>query len=574
MKKFRFKFIIYSITFMLFLFSCQKDILIDGVNDLNNDYVLKQISVKDGRLFFTTEDILTSKYENIKEKKEIDIYNEMSKYYSDDFINLRPILTNENENKMKDQLVRRKIKLFDFIINKNKKDLNNINNSGFTSIIQTTPQLTIPTDTNYLENIDDLEDIIGDDAFASFLNGDGEVQVANNIYKYTDVGLFITPTNSYPELITYLDQNNISQNLLLPTCALKKQIYLAEIMPNGGLTPINNNLSYFRTPDPLVNISTPIQGCTFGGGSNGGSNSSGVSSSQSVESYIATLLPCNQNFDPFLGVFGMNKVCIDKFESTKRVKTKAFEYNYLLVYHLGVKVKNQTKGWTGLWKQENTEDMGILVNAQYKYKYPKLFGTALEGINQTYRVFAIGNNIPQFQRGYYELSNTIPFHNFIFESGAFYPYTPFDDELVIEYFGNNNIIDQTVALGNDINTRKKIDDYFTNFVWFDTRNTIINTIYFNYTMPDNITFLSKHPALGAVWVHKTYKNFATNTSKVEKTFDSGLTFKGGFNDTKFVFSIQNPKPGEIKRPEKGSFGGKIIGVAKFNEQWHGNMLEF
>jgi len=75
MKKFRFKFIIYSITFMLFLFSCQKDILIDGVNDLNNDYVLKQISVKDGRLFFTTEDILTSKYENIKEKKEIDIYN-------------------------------------------------------------------------------------------------------------------------------------------------------------------------------------------------------------------------------------------------------------------------------------------------------------------------------------------------------------------------------------------------------------------------------------------------------------------------------------------------------------------
>ncbi|NCP21468.1 MAG: hypothetical protein GW847_05665, partial [Zetaproteobacteria bacterium] len=203
MKKFRFKFIIYSITFMLFLFSCQKDILIDGVNDLNNDYVLKQISVKDGRLFFTTEDILTSKYENIKEKKEIDIYNEMSKYYSDDFINLRPILTNENENKMKDQLVRRKIKLFDFIINKNKKDLNNINNSGFTSIIQTTPQLTIPTDTNYLENIDDLEDIIGDDAFASFLNGDGEVQVANNIYKYTDVGLFITPTNSYPELITY-----------------------------------------------------------------------------------------------------------------------------------------------------------------------------------------------------------------------------------------------------------------------------------------------------------------------------------------------------------------------------------
>lgn len=55
------------------------------------------------------------------------------------------------------------------------------------------------------DDIDDLEEIIGDDAYSAFLDSRAEIQVADQIYKYTDVGLFIVQDSKYDELKQYLE---------------------------------------------------------------------------------------------------------------------------------------------------------------------------------------------------------------------------------------------------------------------------------------------------------------------------------------------------------------------------------
>ncbi len=565
-----------SAIFFLIFTSCQKDTFINDIANSNSAINTQKINIKEGRLYFPSIETLKVKYDKIKDKKDIDIYNEMSKYYSEDFINLRPIITDKNEDKIYNQLIEREI-----VVEKILKQNNQINNTISNAAKSSTPQAVIPNGGSIIDNIDDLEDIIGDMAFASFLNGDAEVQVADNIYKYTDVGLFITKANSYNNMVTYLDQNSISKNLLVPTCDIQKQTYLTDVMPNGGLTDINSNLSYYRTPEPLGVIS--VQGCNSGGGgSSGGSSSgsgngssSGSSSTQTLENYIANLQPCNVNQDPFFGVFGKNKICIDRYESKKRVKTKAFDYNYLLVYHLGVKVKHQKKGWTGLWRQQDTDEVGIYVeHAQFKYDFTSIFGQELNSINQ-YQIFISPSiNVLTQQTGIYEFSNTLPTFKFTYSPSSPYPFPVFQDDLVIEYFGNNNIIDAAIKIGNKQVTHTKLDEYFWKTVYAGTKSLIKSNINPTYKMPDNITFLSKHPAFGVVWIQKTYKKFSTNSSKVEKTFDFGASITITLNgENNYQLSKANIGSGDKSQQPK-SYSVKMYGVAKANGQWHGSLLDF
>ena len=55
--------------------------------------------------------------------------------------------------------------------------------------------------------LDAIEEVIGDDTFAALLNSDGEIQVGEDVYKYTDVGLFIVKANKLDILKNYLTTN-------------------------------------------------------------------------------------------------------------------------------------------------------------------------------------------------------------------------------------------------------------------------------------------------------------------------------------------------------------------------------
>jgi hypothetical protein len=83
--------------------------------------------------------------------------------------------------------------------------------------------------------LDDLEDIVGDDTFAAFLNNNAEILVADEIYKYTDVGLFISKEDKFNNLENLLDAKNISKDLTIETSLSAKQAILSEY-PNDGIT--------------------------------------------------------------------------------------------------------------------------------------------------------------------------------------------------------------------------------------------------------------------------------------------------------------------------------------------------
>ncbi len=86
--------------------------------------------------------------------------------------------------------------------------------------------------------------------------------------------------------------------------------------------------------------------------------------------------------------------------------------------------------------------------------------------------------------------------------------------------------------------------------------------------------MSKHPAYGVVWVQKTYKSFATNSSKREKTFDwgAGISFTLNANNG-FQLSKVNIGPSDKSQQPK-SYSVKMYGIAKNNGQWYGSLLEF
>lgn len=544
-----------AIYFSFFLFSCQQ---VDFVNESNS--INQSANTKNGRLYFPSIEAFSEQYKIVKDMPDDDLYNEMSKYYSEDFINLRPIVTNSNENKMYEQIEKRKEKLFETIEKKSRyKNLK-------------------MTEENVLDNIDDIEDIIGDDAFASFLNGDAEVQIGEDIYKYTDVGLFIT--KDYSKLEPYLEVNNISGNLLIPTCDIDIYSYISEEMPNGGETIIDEDMRYFRAPEMDLEAAKSVNlkaGCSSGGGSTDGGTTGGNSSTSSLESYIATLEPCNSSSGVFGGIFGTNKICIDRYESNKRIKTKAFDYNYGIAFHLGVKVKHQKKGWTGIWRRQDTEEVGIMMEyAQFQYDFTKVFGTTLNRIDLTQRFLSPTANVPPSKRGIYEFNFTGT--SFVTTLGSPYPYDVFQNDLVIEYWGNSNVIDFLTDWANKEITSKKLNKYFWDVVYDNTKSEIRSQIGNNpgtpiYEIPDNVTFMLKHPSIGKIQVLRTLKEFGTNTSRREETFDWGVGVSITLKESNgYKLSKANVGPYTPQQPKR--FSVKMYGLGKRDGKWHGSLLKF
>ena len=90
--------------------------------------------------------------------------------YEKGFYSLRPIVTESNEQFLYDHYIK---------IVKNNQLLKASNNA-------------IENEDGPFDYLDDLEDIVGDDVFAAFLNNDAEILIDSKIYKYSDVGLFIS----------------------------------------------------------------------------------------------------------------------------------------------------------------------------------------------------------------------------------------------------------------------------------------------------------------------------------------------------------------------------------------------
>ncbi|MGH2666895.1 hypothetical protein [Flavobacterium sp.] len=525
--------------------SCENEIYeTDGTNQKSS----QAVTIKDGRMFFESKEALATVYQQYADATDEKLSEFLLPKYEAGFYSLRPIVTESNEQFIYDHY-------------------NKLRNTDLSKKTASREEEEDP-----YEYLDDLEDIIGDDAFAAFLNNQAEIRVGDEIFKYTDVGLFFSKQEKYNILQDYLAGKNISTDPTVPTSDLVKR-EVENDFPQSGATDVNEDITFFRVPP------AHCEDCGSGGGAPGGGGyvphpSSPVSTDPSFNSFLGNLQSCDPHPGIFGNLFGDNDVCIDKYESRRRVKTKAFNYNYFVVYHLGVKCVHQYKGWTGFWRVEATDEVRLVVEAaQFQYDLNQLTGNT-----------AINNNTPV--KDFYLNDQKITYAPNSINIGGPYGFTysnlnhsalpsVFQNEgsgLTFEFFGTGlPFLDNLIQNGIDSNLNaQKLNDHFYNFLYSETKSILQNALSnTTYTPPANRTFVAKFPENGKLIVQKAVVNKGLNCGVRQKTFDWGAEFR--FNASQGgdgSWSISGGQGSIMTRPT--GFRVKIIGAAKHGTAWHGS----
>jgi hypothetical protein len=180
----------------------------------------KEIEIKNGRLYFENQEALTAVFTAYADASAEELAPLLDPLYAQGFYSLRPVATEENE-----QL------LFNRYQSKIAQD-------------DSSKGIVTTLDENSFNYLDEIESVIGDDTFSALLNSDGEIQVADKIYKYTDVGLFYSTEENFDQVKNYLSTNNISQDLKIRTPS-EVAVSLRNSLAGKRDARISSDISYF-----------------------------------------------------------------------------------------------------------------------------------------------------------------------------------------------------------------------------------------------------------------------------------------------------------------------------------------
>lgn len=478
--------------------------------------------MKNGRLYFPNKESLTFAYDKIKNAEDEVIADYID---SKNIVSLRPIVTEKNENKIGKQLKERIT-----LLKSNKRYMTYLESKGIQSKTENTEEI--------IDDIDDLEEIVGDDTYAAFLDTRAEIQVADKIYKYTDVGLFIVKDTRYNELTQYLAINNVSDDLMYRTDPLVQQEYI-QSKPSGVEISVDDGITYYNNK-----MIAPDEG----GGGGGGGYDPPINPPTEDLAAIINKLKIGEVRKPKLGnLFGTTWVTDDVYESKRRVKVKFYSQNLYLVYTVGSKVKHQYKGWTGTWRKENADKLGIGVNSiSWTFSHSMNMSAPVEVPKQAYW---FGSNM-------YTSSNGI---SFTFEQNQNIPSLPFASNLdgVIQF-----VTDFTSL------TEDQLDKLFWENAWkqanklLEGQNKKLNRVAFIVD------------SYGSTYIrYYDFSQIEDNQDVIERVFDWGIatpqftyTFGGGVGNgvsiTSYKFDFLRPKATAVK----------MYGIAKKNGAWHGVKL--
>lgn len=541
------------ISFTLLVTSCRQEL--KDLEPMKDSYShISEGAVVNGRLYFSSIEALRYAYDNVKNEED-----EVIADYIDNkanFLSLKPIVTSKNEHLLAIKM-EEKIKYL-----KNNERL------------LSAKRVSVLSEEDIKEDLDDIEEIIGDDAYAAFLNSDAEIQVADKIYKYTDVGLFIVKDDKYSKLKEYLSVQKISDNLLYSTDEVVKNNYISSYAPkeSNKTTPIDIDIKYFTMPiyddedekliDVVVNPTPPVT-----------SKPTPISIPKDhIQDFIDTLPNCSPRKGLFGDIFGQNQVCINKYESKRRIKLKSFNYNYYLVYHTGVKLKHQYKGWTGLWRKEKAEELRLGVkSATFYYDYKEQFQTK----PPSNRITTIYNNDSRlifdanvkWEPGFYPNAYTITRYSMQGYPKILQDDIYIEDILGIDIGSNNSIIDK--GLYNAVKQGNKYlsSYYISKKFWDESIKYLAKTwIKLGRQAPNNnITYSLSIPELGVINILKTFYRTEYNVSKVDKTFDWGFSVGININSNGSISSGGLGKG--LKKPK--DFRTDLYGLVKKNGTWQG-----
>ena len=502
--KFNF-FSIFCFIIFLTLTSCTDEFVSEELQGSNDVMNYDKIKVLNDRLYFPNKSTFQNYYSDLRQKDETEVAEILhKKFYSKDFYSLKPIVNKKTEQVEINRHIAR-------IVNNTK----GLQYSGKSN------------DEDFLEDFDDLEDIFGEDLFTSFLNQDAEIQVANQIYKYTDTGLFITEVNNINDLNTYLDSKQISKNLLVPTPNIIRTSYIDEYSPFGGLNYLEEGFQHFRSVEEMYEI--PNGGGGTGGG-NSGSGSNGTPNAQLA--VIANSLDQCSGSQPWFGnLFGTTKVCKDKYESDRRVKVKFYDIDLFLVYAIGIKTKHQYKGWTGIWRKQDADEVALGVNS-LTWKFTHTTPPAALLNYQPARYYLYNGKM-------YETLDT--YYNAVYQGDIPVPNLPFANltDIIVE-----------IAIGTPLSPLNDEEDV-REFVYsqlYDTAKDILE----NFSNRDLKKMGVVVTTPTQTWVQfYDFSDSCTNCSKRENVIDFGIvtpqityTFGAGnggnISVSNFSFDFDNP----------------------------------
>lgn len=535
------------------LLSCRQDNLSEsGDATENNTSMFSRIGnerVVDGRLYFPNKEALEQVYGLLINSD----YDSVAAYIDEkDFISLRPMVTESNE---------------ELIYYKTKERLSSLKmNNRF---IESEAGSQINDIESMIEEIDKLENIIADDTFGALLNSDGEIQVGGKIYKYTDVGIFEIDVENYRDLLVYLEQNNIADNFLYLTSESIQNQFIS-LYPTDIMSPVDGvgGISFYPG--------------TIGNPPNYSPNNPAVNPpvtdpNTQMANFINSLQNCDTYSTWLQGLFGDTNMCTDKYEDRRRVKTKAYNSNYYLVYHLGAKVKHQYRGWTGFWRKEDADEIRLgVLTATFAYDYASYFNPTPG--HRTQYVFNGGNRLhfdantywsPNFHPGLYTMTSySIQSYPTIFKDDFF-----IEDILPINFSSPNPNIDYGLYAALQAGNSQLTASSLNNLFWGQTMGVVkqLGDLYASLGQPkpnNNITYTYNAPPLSKMMVAKTKYKHHLNADDAETTFDWGfqLSFKIG-NDGAISPSISTPS---MKKPE--DYKVIMYGIAKKNGAWHGTKM--
>lgn len=521
------------ISLILFI-SCNDDFGTEIVKEDPQTVNYDEIKVLNGRLYFPNKSTFQNYYNDIRNKDDVEVANVLqNKFYSKDFYSLKPIV---NERTEKIEIARHLSKI---TVRESDNDLQQ--------------KTQFSTNDDLLDSFDDLEDIFGEDVFTSFLNQDAEIQISNEVYKYTDAGLFITDVKDVSSLNRYLEEENISKNLLKRTPEEVRLKYMKENNPYGGVASVKN-FKYFLPERHDVDEILEPGGGSGGGGSGGGSNTSKGTPNAQLATIANGLEQCSGR-KPLLGnLFGTTKVCIDRYEKRRRVKIKYYNIDVLIAYVIGIKTKHQYRGWTRLWRKQNTDEVALGVNS-LTWKFPTPTPPS-SFFDQPARFYLHDGKMFETVGGYYKSVHT---------GNVPVPNLPFANKLDI-------IIE--IAIGTPFSNLKNEEDV-RKFIYknlFDTAKGILKTHSNRKLSKMGVVMKTQSDT----WVQfYDFSESCTNCAKKENVIDFGIvtpqikyTFGTGSGGKITIASWDF----DFKKP--ALTGMSAFGMAKRNGQWRGKRMVF
>ena len=220
------------------------------------------------------------------------------------------------------------------------------------------------------------DDLITDDAFASFLNDKREIIVADKMYKYTYQGILTSSAKEKANLQFIADSEgyDFTVPITVPdpgTDPVSPGVDIIVLPPQQNILPCGGgagapylgfqNLPAVIPDCPPMSLPAP----DFGD----------FKIAQQID-FMDTLEPCDAMtgfLDNLWGLLGTRRVCHDYFDGKRRTKTLYYKENYLVYRSIGIKVKHQKfkdilfgVGW---WYASDTDEVAVSVSqATFKYE--------------------------------------------------------------------------------------------------------------------------------------------------------------------------------------------------------------